>query len=344
MRTGDGPDAGLRLLAAAALSSVVLGIGGSAIASNVDDHGNDGERARYYDPAFNVCRGTSLVCYHDWAKSQRQGNRVLLYTRTAGPRHANLGPALAAGLNPPLSAANVLQTQLKSWLEEQGIAVDWTEDVTRFSSLNLNQYKAVIFASTSRDTLFAHGRAVDPALAVNTTTTAHLDAARTALRQYIRAGGGFVAIHNAFGTEYNWPWYEGLLGNSNFYDHGPLQVGTVEIVSHNDSSTNGLPRSWGFKDEWYNLEPFPTHVKFLATVNENTLATKSSVHPGHGNFHPVAWCQYYDGGRAWATTLGHDAAAFTEGSGFPGQPQFKQLILNGIKSAMGLVPFCTGGG
>ena len=39
------------------------------------------------------------------------------------------------------------------------------------------------------------------------------------------------------------------------------------------------------------------------------------------------------------TTLGHDGAAFTDGSGFPGQPQFKQLIVNGIKSAMGLVPF-----
>jgi len=56
---------------------------------------------------------------------------------------------------------------------------------------------------------------------------------------------------------------------------------------------------------------------------------------------PGAWCQYYDGGQSWTTTLGHDAGAFTDGSGFPGQAQFKQLILNGIKSAMGLTPFCT---
>jgi hypothetical protein len=81
--------------------------------------------------------------------------------------------------------------------------------------------------------------------------------------------------------------------------------------------------------------PFPTNVKFLATVDENTLATKRSTHPGHGRFHPVAWCQYYDGGRAWLTTLGHDGRAFTDGSGFSGQAQFKQLIVNGIKSAMG---------
>lgn len=302
-----------------------------------DDH--DRGRNDSYDPAFNVCRGTDPRCYHDWAHEERQGNRVLIYTRTAGPRHANLGTRLPAGLNPPLGANNVVQNALKSWLEQEGIEVDWTEDVTRLTSLH--RYKAVIFASTSRDTLFAHGRAIDPALAINTATSAHLDAAKTALRQYIRAGGGFVGIHNAFGTEYNWPWYEGLLGNANYYDHGANQDGMVNVVARDDSSTNGLPRTWPFRDEWYNLEPFPTRVKFLATVDEETLATRREIHPGHGDFHPIAWCQYYDGGRSWVTTLGHDGAAFTDGSGFPGQEQFKSMIVNGIKSAMGLVPFCT---
>jgi uncharacterized protein len=287
-----------------------------------------------FDPVYNVCRGTDPRCYNPWVDDRQ--NKVLLYTRTAGPRHANLGPSLAAGLNPPLSASHVVQNAIIKWMGEQGVAVDWTEDVTRLS--NLNQYKAVIFASTSRDTLWKHGTAVDPASAVNTRTGAHLDAGKTALRQYIRAGGGFVGIHNAFGTEYNWPWYEGLLGNANYYDHGANQNGTVNIVNA-DSSTAGLG-SFGFRDEWYNLVPYPTRVKFLATVDENSLATRRTTHPGHGDFHPVAWCQYYDGGRAWLTTLGHDGQAFTDGSSFPGQAQFKQLIVNGILSAMGNKPFC----
>ncbi len=289
-----------------------------------------------FDPIYNVCRGTDPRCYHPWV-SDRQ-NKVLLYTRTAGPRHANLGPALAAGKNPPLTPANVVQNAIIKWMGEQGVAVDYTEDVTQLS--NLNQYKAVIFISTSRDTLWKHGTAVDPTRAVNTTTGAYLDAAKVLLRQYMRAGGGFVGIHNAFGTEYNWPWYEGLLGNANYYDHGSFQDGDVQIVAKNDSSTNGLPARFAFRDEWYNLVPYPTMVKFLATVDENTLATRRTVHPGHGDFHPVAWCQYYDGGRAWLTTLGHHADAFTDGSSFPGQAEFKRLIVNGILSAMGNIPFC----
>jgi len=291
-----------------------------------------------FDVYYNVCRGTDPRCYNDWVTTRE--NRVLIYSRTAGPRHANLGPKLAAGLNPPLAAGNVVQNALKTWLEAEGIAVDWTEDVTRLS--NLNRYKAIIFASPTRDALTAHGRQVDPAVAVNTTTSAQIDAAKTALRQYMRAGGGFVGIHNAFGTEYNWPYYEGLLGNANYYDHGANQDGTVVIVA-DDSSTKGLPKRWAYKDEWYNLMPFPTNVKFLATVDENTLATKRTTHPGHGKFHPVAWCQYYDGGRSWVTTLGHDAGSFTDGSGFPGQPEFKKMLVNGIKSTMGLDPFCVVG-
>ena len=96
-----------------------------------------------------------------------------------------------------------------------------------------------------------------------------------------------------------------------------------------------------FQDEWYNLVPYPTGVKFLVTVDESTLATKRSVHPGFPTFHPVAWCQYYNGGRVWVTTLGHNQRATAANSTFPGANQFQSLIVNGIMSAAGLVPFCT---
>jgi uncharacterized protein len=340
-------------IARTAIAAALLAVGGMGSAALADsDYGQNpssGLNPDTNDPRlvgdfdYGVCRGTDPRCYRNWV-DERQ-NKVLLYTRTAGPRHANLGPALPpgkltkqngyAGLTP----AHVLQNAIIRWLAPD-IDVDVTEDVTQIT--NLNQYKAVIFASTSRDTLWKHGTAIVPTSAVNTTTGAHLDAAKTALRQYMRAGGGFVAIHNAFGTEYNWPYYEGLLGNANYYDHGQFQDGEVLTIAR-DPSTDGLPGRWAFKDEWYNLVPFPTNVKFLMLVDENTLATKRSTHPGHGKFHPIAWCQYYDGGRAFLTTLGHDRAAFTEGSGFPGQEYFQKFIVNGIKSAMGLTAFCTGG-
>ncbi|HEX6692790.1 MAG TPA: ThuA domain-containing protein [Burkholderiales bacterium] len=290
------------------------------------------------DPDYGVCRGTNPKCYHNWVHDRQ--NRVLIYSRNAGPRHANLGTALAPGLNPVLGPNNVAQQAIVNWMAEVGVQANWTEDVNTLAGQlgPGSSYKAVIFLSPTRDTLWKHGTAVSPTSAVNTTTNAHLDAGKTALRQFMRSGGGFVGIHNAFGTEYNWPYYEGLLGNANYYNHGANQDGTVRVVA-NDPSTVGLPAEWPFRDEWYNLRPFPTKVKFLLTVDASQLSL-SNDHPGHGKFHPVAWCQYYDGGRVWVTTLGHDPQ-FAQGAGFPGGAEFKKLVVQGILSAMGNTEFCT---
>ena len=54
--------------------------------------------------------------------------------------------------------------------------------------------------------------------------------------------------------------------------------------------------TWGFTDEWYNLIPYPSFVNVLLEVDE---ATSDDHISGHGESHPVSWCQYYDGGRAF---------------------------------------------
>src|SRR5262245_50438323 len=70
----------------------------------------------FFDPTYNVVRGRAPESYHP-SVSNRE-DRILLYTHTAGPRHANLGPALAAGLNPPLTPANVAQNAMIKWMSE----------------------------------------------------------------------------------------------------------------------------------------------------------------------------------------------------------------------------------
>jgi type 1 glutamine amidotransferase len=320
-----------RTVLTAAISAAVTAVAAAAVAlligapSVADDHSPNSGAQQLGDPDYGVCRGVDPNCYHDWGNfDPAKGYKVLLFTHTAGPRHADLGPALAPGLNPPLTAANVVQNAMIALGQQNGFAVDYTEDLAQVASPNqLFRYNAVIFFSTSRDALD--------------------DAAQTALRQYIRGGGGFVGIHNAFGTEYNWPWYEGLLGGANYYDHGPEQVATVQTLQRNDASTAELPSRWTFTDEWYNLVPFPSKVRVLATVDESTMlrgTVGSMGHPGHGNFHPVAWCQYYDGGRAFLTTLGHDAKDFSTDGSFAGAAEFQKLIIGGIESAAGMKPFC----
>ena len=309
------------------------------------------------DPVYGVCRGVDPSCLNDWGFERE--DKVLVYSRTAGPRHANLGRSnildpddpsnegIDFGRRPyvitenytdasewpvPLDASNSAQLGLIRMLSAEGVHVDVTEDVQAIERLS-NSYKAVIFMSPTRDTLWNHAKGAEGGT--------QLDAARVSLRKYVEGGGGFVGIHNAHGTEYTWEWYEGLLGNSNYYNHGANQDGDVVIVNDNDTSTKDLPQRWGFKDEWYNLVPFPYDVNFLAVVDDTTLAEGTRLPKDSENFHPVTWCQYYDGGRAWITTLGHDGGAFEENSDFPGAEQFQTMLTQGILSAMGNEPFCT---
>jgi type 1 glutamine amidotransferase len=276
-------------------------------------------------PEPQVCHGTDPRCYHDWGNfdTAKNGFRLLVYTATDGPRHADLGPPLGPGLDPPLTAANVVQNSIIAMGQANGFKVDWTEDVTQLENpATLFNYNAILFF-TSRTVLD--------------------DAAQTALRVYIEGGGAFVGVHNAFGTEYNWDWFRGLLGGAELYDHAALQTGTVDVLDHRDVSTAGLPATWTGEDEWYNLVPEPSGVRFLASVDDSTLSQGQRGYygdPGMGAFHPVTWCQYYDGGKAWLTTLGHDAGDWQAGSGFPGAADFQKMVLGGIESAMGMKPFC----
>ena len=330
-RSAPQPGRARRTRLLAALPTVVAAalFAGSTLATATPDNGRAG--TIYYssgvDPQFGVCRGTDPSCYHDWYDfdPQKNGYHVLVFTKTAGPRHADLGPALGPGLDPTLTSANVVQNAMIRLGQQNGFSVDWTEDTSVFASpATLLKYNAILFF-TSR--------------------TALDDAAQTSLRIYMEAGGAFIGVHNAFGTEYNWNWYLGLLGNAQLMDHGPEQTATVNLTRQNDSTDSGLPASWTGEDEWYNLTTEPTDVKVLATVDEKTMPTDPPVgyygEPGMGSDHPVTWCQYYDGGRAWLTTMGHDAGDWEAASTFPGAQQFQTMLVNGIKSAMGETKFCS---
>jgi type 1 glutamine amidotransferase len=274
---------------------------------------------------YGVCRGTNASCYHEWQTAFRTDgvDRILVYSATGSSRHAHLGPVLARGLNPPLGEAHVAQRAMVRWAGELGIQVDWTEDVTQLASAGtLLKYDAVVFLSTSRDILD--------------------DAAQTSLMQYVRAGGGFVGIHNTLGTEYHWPYFQGLLGGASFYDHGPSRDGVVVTTSRRDVSVTGLPKRFGFTDEFYNLVPFPSKVRVLAEVDTRTLTGGGkgfNGHPGHAGNHPVSWCQYYDGGRAWITSLGHEVSQWQDTGGAQAAA-FKQHVVGGVLSTMGREPFC----
>ncbi len=175
------------------------------------------------------------------------------------------------------------------------------------------------------------------------TTGDPLNAAQqTAFENYIRGGGGYVGVHAAADTEYEWPFYGQLVG-AYFQSHpAGTPTATVRVDDADHHSTLGLPNPWPRVDEWYNYQSpvNPTvggggadysprgQVHVLLTVDETTYEE------GDGNTtdddHPISWCQRYEGGRSWYTGMGHTAASFSE-------PDFRKHLLGGLEVASGAV-------
>ncbi|RNC84583.1 MAG: carbohydrate-binding protein [Balneola sp.] len=215
--------------------------------------------------------------------------KVLVFSKTAGFRHSSIDEGIAA----------IQQLGLDNDFE-----VDATEDASAFTFANLIQYDAVIFLSTTGDILDADQQ--------------------TAFEQYIQSGGGFVGIHAASDTEYDWPWYGELVG-AYFASHPPgTTEATIEVADKNHPSTEGLPDYWVRTDEWYNFQDNPRgDVHVLATLDEGTFSGGTM-----GYDHPIAWMHDYDGGRAWYTAGGHTEESYSEAL-------FLEHILGGILYASG---------
>ena len=211
--------------------------------------------------------------------------RVLVFTRTSGWRHDSIPVAIDT---------------LRELGAGAGMVVEHTEDPSRFAPDTLSRYRAVVFANTTLDVLDASQQA--------------------AFERYIAAGGGFVGIHSAADTEYDWPWYGRLVG-AWFASHPPgLQDSPVRF-----EAGHALPGAddWQVRDELYNYRSNPrAHVVVIATVDEAAYAGGTM-----GVDHPIAWCHASLGGRAWYTGLGHDIPLYAD-------PRFRAHLLRGLRYAM----------
>src|SRR3954451_24931451 len=105
-------------------TKLAIGLIGTALAASpaFSQVGNPGGpiNDNLGNPDYGVCRGISPRCYHDWPRDKTAKYRVLLYTRTAGPRHAALGKPLGSGLNPQLGPDNVVQRETQRIAGENG--------------------------------------------------------------------------------------------------------------------------------------------------------------------------------------------------------------------------------
>jgi uncharacterized protein len=240
---------------------------------------------------------------------------VLVYSHTTGFRHLSIEDGVAA---------------IEGLGVDHGFAVEHTEDPAIFTDADLARFDAVIFLNTTGDVMTDDGRA--------------------AFERYVRDGGGWVGVHSAADTEYDWPFYGELLAGAWFLSHPVQQPGVILNEAPDHASTAHLP------DEW--LIPFEEFYSFIANPRERTrvlLAIDEDSYlqdpnttnlpppefePPEPGFwdgetgvmgdHPMSWCHGVGDGVAWYTALGHESWLYY-------WPDYLDHLLGGILTAAGQV-------
>jgi type 1 glutamine amidotransferase len=226
---------------------------------------------------------------------------VIVYTRQTQWMHSS---------NPIAADA------IRSMAEREGWHIKVTDDPAVFTVDTLATTDVVVFSVTSGDILD--------------------EPARAALEPYFRSGGGFVGIHSATFTEYDWPFYVSTLLPVTFLTHpapangAPTNVlpGTLDVVSSDDPIVAGIPNPWLHSDEFYTFQQRPEDIPgmhMLVALDEAAMGPDypDAVRVG---FHPLAFSHENDGLRVFYTALGHTDESYAE-------PAFLQMLQQGIEWA-----------
>ncbi|AYY14126.1 DUF1349 domain-containing protein [Actinobacteria bacterium YIM 96077] len=231
---------------------------------------------------------------------------VLIFTATpAGPWHDE-----AIDYGTPV---------LQDALDDAGITSEATDDPSVFNDEDLAHYDALVMFQTNGDPWN--------------------DEQKQALQNYQQNGGGIAAIHNATDMRGDYDWWDDLVGTlmPGHADTSPPEglEATVQVEDSTHPATSHLEGfEWVRSDEWYN---FSTNVRgdahVLLSMDETTYDPGGNA---MGYDHPISWCKLYDGGRAFATALGHFPSHYDE-------PEVIQHMVGGIEWAAGAAPGDCGG-
>lgn len=235
---------------------------------------------------FTSCTSSDASNANEQPENSSQA-AVLVFSKTSGYVHASIPDGVAA---------------VQQLGRENDIRVDTTKNAAYFTADSLEKYDAVIFLSTTGDVLN--------------------EEQQEAFENYIKGGGGFAGVHAATDTEYEWPWYNRLVG-AYFESHPETQKAIVRVIDHSHPATEPLPEAWERTDEWYNFKDVNPDIQVLAILDETSYSGGTN-----GENHPIIWHHAFEGGRAFYTAGGHTPESFQD-------PLFLQHLLGGIQYAMG---------
>jgi len=229
---------------------------------------------------------------------------VLVIGQTKGFEHDSVSTAMAA----------IFDMGKESGLWDTTLRTD-TELLTKKdlknNAKNLNYFDVLIFASTTGELDLDAGQKED-------------------MLSFIKEDGkGFVGIHAALDTNYNWPEYGEMIGG--WFDQHPWMTFNAPILNEdpNFPAVRHFPGAFVKYDEIYQPKAWSRDkVNVLLSLDPAKLNydNNSRIHRADHDF-SVAWSKMYGKGRVFYSTLGHTEEAWQD-------PDIRKMYFEAIKWAL----------
>jgi uncharacterized protein len=207
-----------------------------------------------------------------------RGERVLVFSKTTGYRHASIEAGFAA---------------LKAMGARRGMTVTASEDAGVFDGDGLKNVDVLVLLSNTTNPK-------DPASEWWT------GARGEALQAFVHRGGGVIGIHGATDSHYHWPWYGKLMGGRFARHPKGTPTGDVTVFDRRHPAARGLAPTARRADEWYYFDDYDPTQQLIATLDPQSIG-EADVNPN-----PAAWAHEFEGGRVFYTAMGHTAESFSE--------------------------------
>jgi uncharacterized protein len=216
--------------------------------------------------------------------------RVLMLTATAGFRHDSIPTA---------------RTVVAALAASSGdFTVTSTEDLAAISAATLAQYNVLFFALTSGELAFTADQ-------------------KQAIVAFVSEGKGFIGVHSATDTLYEWPDYGRIVG-AYFKEHPWTQQGTVIVEDQAHPAAAGIGERFSLTEEFYTFRENPRpQVHVLLRLDPASVGATGD--------YPLAWAHSFGSGRAYYNALGHFAATWND-------PRFQRQLVGAIRWTASRLP------
>jgi len=278
--------------------------------------------AVYREPDPKIIAKVEFIASTLKAAPSKEKRRVLVYGISFGPHRTTIRTA----------------QQVFTLLGEKTGAFEAvvSEDLANFEADKLKQFDAVIFANTTGEVFCRPADKVQfKALSANKKREQENIAARLVknLDDYVRAGGGFMAIHSATDALKNHKAYGDMIG-AVFTQHpwGPKETVTIKVEDSDHALAKDVFEKGEFKfnDEIYEFRE-PYDRKRLHVILSLDLAKSDKpnrpLQRTDGDY-PIAWMRSHGKGRVFYCSLGHATSTFAN-------PTILKFWLRGIQFATG---------